>query len=204
MLWYNSVFSIRDPQMMRKLSMLWLTRHIKELSCLNQLLENQRSHLLNISKGELHKNLTSNRIACYMLSYCYLVNSMRYSEQDNIPMNPVVVNGSPSLVNTLKLRPMKWSCLIVFIASTDAVSPAVFLIRKLIAVLEMSERLPVFSFESMGSGLQILTRRLRFRLERAPGEGALIDRSGRNLRIEPLTTVEALKNHLSRMVSRYH
>ena len=75
-----------------------------------------------------------------------------------------------------------------------------FLIRKLIAVLEMSERLPVYSFEGMGSGLQILTRRFRFRLERAPGESALIDRSGRNLRIEPLTTVEALKNYLGRMV----
>ena len=78
-----------------------------------------------------------------------------------------------------------------------------FLIRKLIAVLEMSERLPVYSFESMGSGLQILTRRLRFRLERAPGENGLIDRTGRNLRIEPLTTVEALKNYLSRMVGRF-
>ena len=76
-----------------------------------------------------------------------------------------------------------------------------FLIRKLTAVLEMSERLSVYSFESMTSGLQILTRRLRFRLERAPGESALIDRSGRTLRIEPLTTVEALKSYLGRMVS---
>ena len=85
-------------------------------------------------------------------------------------------------------------------ASFEAISPAVFLVRKLIAVLEMSERLPVYSFESMGSGLQILTRRLRLRLERAPGENGLIDRTGRNLRIEPLTTVGSLKNYLSRMV----
>lgn len=95
----------------------------------------------------------------------------------------------------------QFSLVFPFLISFEAVSPAVFLIRKLIAVLEMSERLPVHTFESMGSGLQILTRRLRLRLDRAAGENGLIDRSGRNLRIEPLTTVEALKNYLGRMVS---
>lgn len=48
--------------------------------------------------------------------------------------------------------------------------------------------------------LQILTRRLRFRLERAPGETALIDRTGRMLKMEPLATVESLEQYLLKMV----
>ncbi|KAG9336359.1 hypothetical protein JZ751_002706 [Albula glossodonta] len=49
---------------------------------------------------------------------------------------------------------------------------------------------------------QILTRRLRFRLERAPGETALIDRTGRMLKMEPLATVESLEQYLLKMVAK--
>uniref|UniRef100_A0A2K6FS92 E3 ubiquitin-protein ligase n=1 Tax=Propithecus coquereli TaxID=379532 RepID=A0A2K6FS92_PROCO len=81
--------------------------------------------------------------------------------------------------------------------------PAVALIRKLIAVLESIERLPLHLYDTPGStyNLQILTRRLRFRLERAPGETALIDRTGRMLKMEPLATVESLEQYLLKMVS---
>ncbi len=47
---------------------------------------------------------------------------------------------------------------------------------------------------------KILTRRLRFRLERAAGEHGLIDRSGRTLKMEPLTTIQALERYLLKMV----
>uniref|UniRef100_A0A3B3V6I1 E3 ubiquitin-protein ligase n=1 Tax=Poecilia latipinna TaxID=48699 RepID=A0A3B3V6I1_9TELE len=82
--------------------------------------------------------------------------------------------------------------------------PAVALIRKLIAVLESIERLPLYLYDSPGSSynLQILTRRLRFRLERAPGETALIDRTGRMLKMEPLATVESLEQYLLKMVAK--
>ncbi|KAM4543153.1 E3 ubiquitin-protein ligase HECTD1 isoform 4-T4 [Odontesthes bonariensis] len=82
--------------------------------------------------------------------------------------------------------------------------PAVALIRKLIAVLESIERLPLHLYDSPGSSynLQILTRRLRFRLERAPGETALIDRTGRMLKMEPLATVESLEQYLLKMVAK--
>lgn len=49
---------------------------------------------------------------------------------------------------------------------------AIALVKKLIAVLESIEKLPIYLYDnstSSGYGLQILTRRLRFRLERAPG-----------------------------------
>ncbi|XP_067334930.1 E3 ubiquitin-protein ligase HECTD1 isoform X2 [Channa argus] len=86
----------------------------------------------------------------------------------------------------------------------DESQPAVALIRKLIAVLESIERLPLHLYDTPGSSynLQILTRRLRFRLERAPGETALIDRTGRMLKMEPLATVESLEQYLLKMVAK--
>ncbi|XP_030211595.1 E3 ubiquitin-protein ligase HECTD1 isoform X1 [Gadus morhua] len=82
--------------------------------------------------------------------------------------------------------------------------PAVALVRKLIAVLESIERLPLHLYDTPGStyNLQILTRRLRFRLERGPGETALIDRTGRMLKMEPLATVESLEQYLLKMVAK--
>lgn len=82
--------------------------------------------------------------------------------------------------------------------------PAVSLVRKLIAVFESIEKLPVYSYDLNGSGygLQIFTRKIRFQLERAPGETSLIDRSGRNLKMEPLTTVGALEKYLLKMVAK--
>ncbi|XP_075699792.1 E3 ubiquitin-protein ligase HECTD1 isoform X12 [Rhinoderma darwinii] len=86
----------------------------------------------------------------------------------------------------------------------DESQPAIALVRKLIAVLESIERLPLHLYDTPGSNynLQILTRRLRFRLERAPGETSLIDRTGRMLKMEPLATVESLEQYLLKMVAK--
>lgn len=86
----------------------------------------------------------------------------------------------------------------------DGLNPAIAIVRKLIAVLESVEKLSVYNYDLPGSGygLQILTRRLRFRLERAPGEAGLLDRSGCNLKMEPLTTVGALERYLLKMVAK--
>ncbi|XP_031782612.1 E3 ubiquitin-protein ligase HECTD1 isoform X2 [Nasonia vitripennis] len=81
---------------------------------------------------------------------------------------------------------------------------AKILVQKLVSVLESIEKLPVYLYDTPGSGygLQVLTRRLRFRLEKAVGESALIDRTGRNLKMEPLSTVQQLENHLLKMVAK--
>ncbi|XP_076239789.1 ubiquitin fusion-degradation 4-like isoform X8 [Calliopsis andreniformis] len=81
---------------------------------------------------------------------------------------------------------------------------AKILVHKLVSVLESIEKLPVYLYDTPGSGygLQILTRRLRFRLEKAAGESSLIDRSGRNLKMEPLSTIQQLENHLLKMVAK--
>uniref|UniRef100_A0A8D8T0U6 E3 ubiquitin-protein ligase n=1 Tax=Cacopsylla melanoneura TaxID=428564 RepID=A0A8D8T0U6_9HEMI len=86
----------------------------------------------------------------------------------------------------------------------DAVNFAVILVHKLVSVLESIEKLPVYLYESPGScfGLQILTRRLRFRLERAASESSLIDRTGRCLKMEPLSTVAQLEKYLLKMVAK--
>ncbi|KAI4462742.1 e3 ubiquitin-protein ligase trip12 [Holotrichia oblita] len=83
-------------------------------------------------------------------------------------------------------------------------SPTAILVHKLIAVLESIEKLPVYLYDTPGSGygLQILTRRLRFRLEKAPGESSLIDRTGRGLKMEPLSTVAQLERYLLKMVAK--
>lgn len=81
---------------------------------------------------------------------------------------------------------------------------ASLLIQKLVAVLESIEKLPVYMYDSPvgGYGIQILTKRLRFRLERAPSENHLFDRSGRTLKMEPLTTVAQLNKFLLKMVAK--
>ncbi|XP_064604069.1 LOW QUALITY PROTEIN: E3 ubiquitin-protein ligase HECTD1-like [Liolophura sinensis] len=91
-----------------------------------------------------------------------------------------------------------------FMEKEGMVPSAVALVRKLIAVLESIEKLPVYSYDVPGAGygLQILTRRLRLRLERSAGETSLIDRSNRNLKIEPLTSVAALERYLLKMVAK--
>ncbi|CAH0382752.1 unnamed protein product [Bemisia tabaci] len=78
------------------------------------------------------------------------------------------------------------------------------LIHKLVSVLESIEKLPVYLYESPGTNfcLQVLTRRLRFRLEKAASESSLIDRTGRSLKMEPLSTIAQLEKYLLKMVAK--
>lgn len=86
----------------------------------------------------------------------------------------------------------------------DSKNTAGILVLKLVAVLESIEKLPVFMYDAPGTGygLQILTKRLRFRLERAPCESTLFDRTGRTLKMEPLATVGQLSKYLLKMVAK--
>lgn len=81
---------------------------------------------------------------------------------------------------------------------------ASMLVQKLVAVLESTEKLPVYVYDGHGSGygLQILTKRLRFRLERSPCESTLFDRTGRSLKMEPLATIGQLSKYLMRTVAK--
>lgn len=88
--------------------------------------------------------------------------------------------------------------------SNNAKNTASILIQKLVSVLESTEKLPVYLYDAPGTsyGLQILQKRLRFRLERSPCESTLFDRTGRTLKIEPLATVGQLSKYLLKMVAK--
>ena len=83
-------------------------------------------------------------------------------------------------------------------------------VRKLVSVLESIEKLPVLLYDQTASayGLQILTRRLRFKLEKGgmvtgpAAEQNLIDRSGCTLKMEPLANVKQLERFLLKMVAK--
>ncbi|EDW86666.2 uncharacterized protein Dwil_GK23521 [Drosophila willistoni] len=83
-------------------------------------------------------------------------------------------------------------------------STATILLHKLIAVLESTEKLPIYLYDAVGAGygLQILQKRIRFRLERAACESTLFDRTGRTLKMEPLATVGQLTKYLLKMVAK--
>lgn len=87
---------------------------------------------------------------------------------------------------------------------TESKDTASVLVQKLVAVLESTEKLPVFIYDAPGSGygLQILTKRLRFRLERSVCESTLFDRTGRTLKMEPLATIGQLAKYLLKMVAK--
>lgn len=79
----------------------------------------------------------------------------------------------------------------------------------MVLVLESVEKFPQCLYDAPGGsafGLQLLTRRLRFRLEQADPtsehQKQLLDRSNRAMKSEPLTTVGSLKNFLHRMVAK--
>lgn len=80
------------------------------------------------------------------------------------------------------------------------------LIRKIVLVLEASEKFPQYVYDIPGGssfGLQLLTRRIRFRLEQADPENEnqkrFLDRTNRIMKAEPLATVGALKQYLYAM-----
>ncbi|CAF3546281.1 unnamed protein product [Rotaria sordida] len=75
------------------------------------------------------------------------------------------------------------------------------LIRKLILILESIEKLPLFLYDApFNYGLQIFSKRFRFQIQYKNQQQLFTDRTGKSLKIEPLTTVEQLKTFLASMV----
>eukprot|EP00730_Choanoeca_flexa_P004372 TRINITY_DN11674_c6_g1_i3.p1 TRINITY_DN11674_c6_g1~~TRINITY_DN11674_c6_g1_i3.p1 ORF type:complete len:1693 (+),score=518.61 TRINITY_DN11674_c6_g1_i3:500-5080(+) len=88
--------------------------------------------------------------------------------------------------------------------SGEGSNPAKAVVLKVIDVLEHSEALPVLLHESPGSGhgLQVLTRRLKFRLVRDPKDDSLLDLTGNTFKMEPLAPVQDLVNFLENKVKK--
>uniref|UniRef100_UPI00358F4806 E3 ubiquitin-protein ligase HECTD1-like n=1 Tax=Myxine glutinosa TaxID=7769 RepID=UPI00358F4806 len=77
------------------------------------------------------------------------------------------------------------------------------LVRKLISVLESIERLPLYQYDMPGTvyNLQVLTRRLQLRLEKAPGEMLIRDITCLTFQMEPLATTESLEHYILNMAA---
>lgn len=75
------------------------------------------------------------------------------------------------------------------------------LIRKLISILESIEKLPLYLYDTPSNyGLQIFSKRFRFQLYYQNQQQLFTDRTGKSLKIEPLTTVGQLRTFLASMV----
>lgn len=102
----------------------------------------------------------------------------------------------------------------LFVRHLSRAGAAVCLVRKLVQALEQVEKLPVHVFDAnlnsqglpsgLGAayGVQAVTRRLRLRLERAPDEDGLYDRTGKFLKVEQLVTVAQMEEHLVKMTAK--
>ncbi|CAD5227639.1 unnamed protein product [Bursaphelenchus xylophilus] len=83
------------------------------------------------------------------------------------------------------------------------------MVHRIVDVLESVEKFTQHLYDTPGgsaNGLQLLTRRLRFSMEQidpgCPTQSELLDRTGRVLKTEPLTTVGQVKTFLHRMVAK--
>ncbi|VDN05396.1 unnamed protein product [Thelazia callipaeda] len=83
------------------------------------------------------------------------------------------------------------------------------LIGKIVSILDTVEKFPQYLYDTPGGssfGLQLVNRRIKLRMEQlnpnTPSQIQLLDRSGRTMKAEPLTTVKQLKSYISRMVSK--
>jgi hypothetical protein len=77
------------------------------------------------------------------------------------------------------------------------------LVTLLVGVLQDVERLPLLVHSSPGSGhgLQVLTKRLQFRLRLHEGETTLRDVTGRTVKMEPLASVRTLEKYLLQKIT---
>ncbi|PIC33910.1 hypothetical protein B9Z55_013719 [Caenorhabditis nigoni] len=83
---------------------------------------------------------------------------------------------------------------------------------KIVAVLEASEKFPQYLYDSPGGssfGLQLLSRRVRSKLEMIPSEEGkenldenVVNKTGKVIKCEPLASVGAIKTYLMKLVAR--
>lgn len=83
------------------------------------------------------------------------------------------------------------------------------IVRRIVQVLEFTEKFKQNLYDTPGGsafGLQLLSRRLRFTMQqhnpKNDRQSQLLNRTGRVLKTEPLTTIGQLRSFLHRMVSK--
>ena len=91
--------------------------------------------------------------------------------------------------------------------SSSSSSPIlVFLVKKLISLLETIDKLPLYLYDAPGSyNLQSFTKKFKLILNKGENENNFLNFDGRVLRVEPLANVSHLEKYISKMVGkRWH
>jgi E3 ubiquitin-protein ligase HECTD1 len=79
----------------------------------------------------------------------------------------------------------------------------IFLVKKLISLLETIDKLPLYLYDAPGSyNLQAFTKKFKLFLSKGDDENNFLNFDGRVLRVEPLANVSHLEKYISKMVSK--
>lgn len=79
----------------------------------------------------------------------------------------------------------------------------IFLIRKLISLLETVENLPLFLYDAPGSyNLQAFSKRFKLILNKGDNEKKFLDFTGRVLKVEPLMNISHLEKYLQKVIMK--
>uniref|UniRef100_H2XKE2 E3 ubiquitin-protein ligase n=1 Tax=Ciona intestinalis TaxID=7719 RepID=H2XKE2_CIOIN len=178
-------FSSRDSDINRKCIFYVVTRIVQQ-SSLTQL-----RTLLEEDKG----------VSAFDLYNSGLIQAMLKALLTNLNACPIVCfkgtcSGRDDRIEKFKLVFSK--------ATSDAVQ---VLVRKLISVLESIERFPVQLYDSPTSfnrGLHLLSRKFSFKMEYqcCADDSNLVDYTGRTLKMETLSSVDDLEQHILKMASK--
>lgn len=113
-----------------------------------------------------------------------------------------IFQGLSNLTDANRDLVVQRAALFCSIFLSDDQAPAFhLLIRKLVSLLESIEKSPLYLYDSsLNCGLQIFSKRFRFQIQYQNEQQLFIDRTGKSLNMEPLATVQQLKNFLASMV----
>eukprot|EP00053_Salpingoeca_punica_P020085 m.207429 g.207429 ORF g.207429 m.207429 type:complete len:2206 (+) comp17789_c0_seq4:215-6832(+) len=170
----------------RSVSVVANERRTEMAKCLQQL-----AHLL----------ASDSTISAYEMESCNLIPALlRYLSVTDPDMDDIGVRADLQM----RVRLFKAAFISRNTGNGQSVNPAQVLVQKLVAVLEHVEKMPLVKQETTGpgQGLQALQKKLRFKLKLHPEEKNLLDISDRLLKMEPLTSVTALRSLLSRKVAK--
>ena len=134
-----------------------------------------------VALREVLAETTSKSISSYELSVSGLVPALLVALEDNAERRDVFGR--------------------VFGVSGESDGPLIALLRKLIALVESNERMPLFLYDAPGSyNLQAFSKRFKLVLSKGANAPNFLDFTGRTLKVEPLANVSHLEKYISKMV----
>ena len=148
------------------------------------------SNALNDLKNVLNEDKRG--ISSYELSISGLVQAL---------LNALGTTDSDNL--TMERRNLFVKLFDVENISSETPTVLIFLVKKLISLLETIDKLPLYLYDPPGSyNLQSFTKKFKLILNKGENENKFLNFDGRVLRVEPLANVSHLEKYISKMVSK--